>query len=264
MHHALFIPPFGELADPARLIELAVAAEAHGWDGLFLWDHVLRPPAEPQEIADVWIALAAVATATQVIRFGPMVTPIVRRRPHVLAKQALTLDHLSRGRLTLGLGLGVDTSGELSRFGEVVDPVERGAIVDEGAELLASYLAGQRVDHAGPHYRAGDVQLLPASHQQPRVPLWFAVRGRARRPVRRAARYEGLFAIEVDLETLAEISTLIVDERGSLDGFDLAVLAEPGLDLEACAALGATWAMWSFRPGATIDAVRSRIVAGPK
>src|SRR5680860_1151191 len=89
MRHALYLPPFGE----------------------------------PAEIADTWITLAAVASATERIRIGPMVTPIVRRRPQKLAREAVTLDHLSAGRLTLGLGLGVDTAGELSRFGEVVDPV---------------------------------------------------------------------------------------------------------------------------------------------
>jgi alkanesulfonate monooxygenase SsuD/methylene tetrahydromethanopterin reductase-like flavin-dependent oxidoreductase (luciferase family) len=263
MLHGLFLPPVGELAAPARLIELAVAAEEHGWDGFYLWDHVLRPGSEPQEIADVWIALAAVAATTTRMRLGPMVTPLVRRRPQVLAKQAVTVDHLSAGRLTLGLGLGVDSSGELSRFAEVTDPVLRGELLDEGAALLADLLAGARIVHHGRHFTADDVQLLPASRQQPRLPMWFAARGTARRPVRRAADYEGLFAIEVDLDELREITAVIRATRGTLDGFDLAVLAQPPLDLPACASLGATWAMWSFRPGATAREVLARIATGP-
>ena len=108
MKHALFLPPFGALADPGRLVQHAVAAEGAGWDAIFLWDHVLRRPEEPQEIADPWVAMAAIAAATTRIRIGPMVTPITRRRPIKLARETTTLDHLSSGRLTLGLGLGVD------------------------------------------------------------------------------------------------------------------------------------------------------------
>ena len=117
MKHALTLPPFGALADPAALVEHAIAAENAGWDAVFLWDHILRRPGEPQDIADPWVAIAAIAMATSRIRIGPMVTPITRRRPIKLAREATTLDHLSRGRLTLGLGLGVDTSRELSGFG---------------------------------------------------------------------------------------------------------------------------------------------------
>lgn len=121
MQHALSVAPFGELVDPKAMVDLAVAAEAAGWDGLYLWDHVHRDPAEVAEISDVWVTLAAVATATESIRIGPMVTPLSRRRMSTLIRQTVTLDHLSNGRLTLGIGLGVDTDGELTRFGEVTD-----------------------------------------------------------------------------------------------------------------------------------------------
>ena len=113
--HALTLPPYGELADPFMLVEVAVAAERAGWDAVFLWDHVLRREGDPQETADPWVAMAAIAVATERVRIGPMVTPITRRRPIKLARETTTLDHLSRGRLTLGLGLGVDTTRELER-----------------------------------------------------------------------------------------------------------------------------------------------------
>src|SRR6266496_6470093 len=107
MKRAIDVPPFGELADPRVLAELAVAAEERGWDGFFVWDHVAyRAPV--RAVADPWVALSAVASATQRLRLGPMVTPLSRRRVQKLARETVTLDHLSRGRLTLGVGLGSD------------------------------------------------------------------------------------------------------------------------------------------------------------
>jgi alkanesulfonate monooxygenase SsuD/methylene tetrahydromethanopterin reductase-like flavin-dependent oxidoreductase (luciferase family) len=263
VRHALFLPPFGELAEPNAVVDLAVAAEAHGWDGLFLWDHVLRPPSEPPEIADVWVTLAAVASATHTIRIGPMVTPVVRRRPQKLAREAVSVDRLSGGRLTLGLGLGVDTGGELSKFGEVVDARERGDILDEGAALLVELWSGEEVHHRGPHFVADGVRFLPRPVQQPRIPMWFAARGDARKPVRRAARYDGLFPIEMDADGVARAAELVAAERGGLDGFDIAVRADGDTALDAFARAGATWAMWDFEPGDPVPAIRARIAAGP-
>jgi alkanesulfonate monooxygenase SsuD/methylene tetrahydromethanopterin reductase-like flavin-dependent oxidoreductase (luciferase family) len=263
VRHALFLPPFGELADPNAVVDLALAAEAEGWDGLFLWDHVLRPPHEPPEIADVWVTLAAVAQATDTIRLGPMVTPIVRRRPQKLAREAVSVDRLSAGRLILGLGLGVDTGGELSKFGETVDPVARGDVLDEGAALLVDLWSGEEVHHRGTHFTADGVRFLPRPVQQPRIPLWFAARGDARKPVRRAARYDGLFPIETDADGVARAADLVARERGSLDGFDIAVRADPSTPLGAYAQAGATWAMWEFGPGDPVAGIRARIAAGP-
>ena len=264
MQHALYLPPFGPLAEPRVLMEMAERAERAGWDGLFLWDHILRPDTEPQEIADVWIALAAVAIASTTLRIGPMVTPPTRRRPQVLVREAITLDRLSNGRVTLGLGLGVDTSGELSRFGELTDAAARGDALDEAGALIAALLSGERVRHGGSYYVADDVQFLPSSLQRPRLPMWFAARGAAPRPVRRAARYDGVFAIEIDTDGLQRVVDLVREERGTLDGFDIAVTASPSVDLAEWEQLGATWAMWSFRPGAAIADIWHRVDAGPR
>ncbi len=263
MRHALYLPPFGPLAEPRALVEIAVAAEQSGWDGIFLWDHVLRPPTEPAEIADPWVVLAAIAAATDRLRLGPMVTPLVRRRPQVLARQAVTLDRLAAGRLTLGLGLGVDHGGELSAFGEVTDLRARGDLLDEGAALLCDLWSGHEVHHDGPYFTADGVCFAPPPLQQPRIPLWFAARGGARRPVRRAARYDGLFPIEVDLDGFRSMLDVVGEERGSLEGFDVAVLAHPGIDVGAFAAAGATWAMWSFLPGESVADVLADAVKAP-
>ncbi|MFW2381138.1 MAG: LLM class flavin-dependent oxidoreductase, partial [Acidimicrobiales bacterium] len=249
MRHALTIPPYGDLADPSALVELSVVSEQAGWDAVFLWDHVLRRPDDPQETADPWVAMAAMATATKRIRLGPMVTPITRRRPIKLARECTTLDHLSGGRLTLGLGLGVDTTRELSAFGEVVDARERGARLDEGAELLCQMWSGEEVDFHGVHFIADRVTVLPRPVQQPRIPMWFAARGSARKPVLRAARYDGLYPIEVTETDLRAMLDLVAQERGSLDGFDVIVRPTDELPYRLLEDLGVSWAITGPAPG---------------
>jgi alkanesulfonate monooxygenase SsuD/methylene tetrahydromethanopterin reductase-like flavin-dependent oxidoreductase (luciferase family) len=210
---------------------------------------VLRRAGEPQEAADPWVAMAAIAVATERIRIGPMVTPITRRRPVKLAREAITLDHLSSGRLTLGLGLGVDTTRELSAFGEVVDARTRGERLDEGVELLCAFWTGEEVDFHGKHFLADHVTVLPRPVQRPRIPLWFAARGGARKPVRRAARYDGLYPIEVDDAILADMLDVVRDERGSLDGFDVIARPQDPAQYARFAEYGVTWAITGPLPG---------------
>jgi alkanesulfonate monooxygenase SsuD/methylene tetrahydromethanopterin reductase-like flavin-dependent oxidoreductase (luciferase family) len=292
LKHAVHLPPVGEFADPRVQADLAVAAEECGWDGFFLWDHLLRPPTEPPEVADTFVALAAVASATSRIRLGPMVTPLARYGPQRLARACVTLDHLSAGRLTLGLGLGHDRWGELRPFGEPTDPRERAELLDEGVEVLTALWSGEDVRHRGRHYVADRVRFLPVPVQRPRIPLWFAARGDARRPVRRAARYEGLFPVDVSPDQLGRMLDIVIAERSrggttppdktrggttppdktrggttppdkrSLEGFDVAVSIPPGGDPEAYAALGVTWVMWAFQPADSVTAVRAVIEAG--
>jgi len=247
MKYAISVPPFGELADPSFLVEAAVAAEEQGLDGLFLWDHVLRPDTDPAEILDPWVVLGAQALATERIRLGPMVTPLTRRRPIKLAREAITVDHLSNGRLTLGLGLGVDSGGELSRFGEVAEAKARGDRLDEGVALLTAMWSGEPVQHQGPAFQADGVTVLPRPVQLPRIPLWFAARGGSgMRPVRRAAKYDGMVPIEVDGDQLSRLLDVVIAERGSLDGFDTMVSANVPPD-EA----GRRGATWSYRSTST-------------
>lgn len=251
MKHAIFLPPTGELADPSVFRELAPAAEAAGWDGLFLWDHVLRSPDEPGAVADPWICFAVAAMSTNRIRLGPMVTPVTRRRPLKLAREAIGIDQLSGGRLTLGLGLGVDRHGELSRLGDVVDAKIRGQRLDEGIELLKRFWTGDPVTFEGEHFVADGVTILPTPVQQPHPPMWFAARGDARKPVRRAAKHQGLFPVDVDVDQLGAMMDLIAEERGTLDGFDVAVRANSADEYRAFADTGATWMLTPLDPGIT-------------
>jgi hypothetical protein len=146
MRYGVSVPNVG---DPARLLDLAVTCESAGWDGFFLWDHLqldatVRPPA-----LDPWVLMGAIAATTSTVRLGALVTPVARRRPWKLAKEITTLDHLSGGRLIVGVGLGVPPDAEYAAFGESPDPRVHAAKLDEGlvarpAEELASPLPPNR------------------------------------------------------------------------------------------------------------------------
>ena len=138
----IYLAPFDELADPPLLVDLAVRAEQRSWDGVFLWDHILwKSPV--RAVADAWVALSAIAARTRHIRLGPLVTPLSRRRVHKVARETATLDHLSHGRLILGVGLGASTNNELEQFGEIVDPRERARRLDDGLMRLTEFWAGE-------------------------------------------------------------------------------------------------------------------------
>jgi alkanesulfonate monooxygenase SsuD/methylene tetrahydromethanopterin reductase-like flavin-dependent oxidoreductase (luciferase family) len=94
LRSALWLPIFDGLADPAVVARLAAEAEEVGWHGVFVWDH-LRWRAPVRQVADPWITLAAIATATEHLRLGPMITPLARRRPSKVARETATLDRLS-------------------------------------------------------------------------------------------------------------------------------------------------------------------------
>ena len=263
MLHALHVAPFGELAEPSVLVDLATAAEEHGWDAVYLWDHVYRDPARTTVIGDAWVSMAAMITATERIWTGPLVTPLARRRPHVVARQSVALDRLSGGRFVMGLGLGVDRGGELSRFGELTDAVARGDQLDEGAELLLAFWSGEPVTFDGRYFTADGVQFRPGPVRGARMPLWFAARGDARRPLRRAARLgDGVHAIEMDHDQFRRALDLVVAERGSLDGFDVATNVEPGDSGDQWAEMGVTWIIHEFAETATAAEVHTVIGRG--
>jgi alkanesulfonate monooxygenase SsuD/methylene tetrahydromethanopterin reductase-like flavin-dependent oxidoreductase (luciferase family) len=265
MRHALFFPPFDALANPRLVADLAADAEAAGWDGVFLWDHLIY--SEPvEQILDPWICLAAVAMSTERILLGPMVTPLARRRPAVVARQAVTLDHLSRGRLVLGFGLGDDwRTREMSRFGEESDPAARAALLDEHLEVLTGLLSGRPVEHAGPHYRAEGVTFQPTPYRPEGIPIWMAARWPNRAPVRRAARYDGLFVIQCEEPAQLEEVRSWLDEAGTAESFELVANGGPDIDPGPWAQAGATWWLTQLGPyRLDLAEVRRVVSAGPR
>jgi alkanesulfonate monooxygenase SsuD/methylene tetrahydromethanopterin reductase-like flavin-dependent oxidoreductase (luciferase family) len=248
---AIFAAPFDELADPRLLARLAADAEAAGWDGFFLWDHIVYS-APTSAVLDPWIVMAAIAMTTERLITGPLVTPLSRRRPHKLARETVTLDLLSAGRLVLGVGLGSDRHGELSPFGDVAVPREQARLLDDGLVKLEDYWAGT---------------FLPRPVQRPRIPIWAAARWPARKPVRRAARLDGLFPVELpDPDALAQLRDEIAEQRrqeGISGPFDLVVTGQPGTDPAPWEAAGATWTLTGFGAQPRLADVRAAIAAGP-
>ena len=266
LRRGLFLPPFDALASPRVMADLGQAAEQAGWDGLFVWDHLLY--SEPvRAISDPWIVLAAIASRTSRIMLGPMVTPLPRRRPAVVARQAVALDELSQGRLILGLGLGDDGGvGELSRFGEETDAVARGAALTEGLEVLTGLLSGAPVQHRGARYVADDVTFRPAPARPGGIPIWLASRWPSRRPVRRAARFDGLFTIGLDAPgNLRTLTDWVGQARMRPEPFELVVHGAPGDDPAPWAAAGATWFLTQLGPyHLELAQVRAVVDAGPE
>lgn len=249
MRSGLFLPLFDELADPAMVARLAAEAEEAGWHGVFVWDQVRwgKPVAG---VADPQITLAAIATATERIRFGPMVTPLARRRPVKVARETATLDRLSGGRLTLGVGLGSDRfASEFSITGEELDDRRRARMLDESLEILVAAWSGAPVQHRGEHYTVAGMRFLPRPVQRPGVPVWVAGYYGNSKPLRRAARHQGIFPLGFDhpdqlAETVAEVTALRKATGVGGDAaepYDVVVALPPGSDPAPYAAVGATW-----------------------
>ncbi len=194
MRCSINIPNFGDFADPQAVATVAVAAEQAGWDALFVWDHVVhdKRARRDQPFGDPWILLTAAALATSQLRLGTLVTPVARRRPEQLARQVATLDALSGGRMIFAAGLGGPIDDEFGSFGDTTDPMVLAERLDEGLELLQRYWSGEAVNHHGRHYQVRDVTLLPATVQRPRPPVWIGGFWPHRRPMRRAARWDGV------------------------------------------------------------------------
>jgi len=271
----VFLPPFAEYAAPQRVMALATRAEAAGWDGFFLWDHMLAAPG--MAVADAWVTMAAVATVTTRMRIGALVTPLPRRRPWVLSREMVTLDQLCDGRLIAGIGLGDDGWSEFSAFGEEVDPVVRGEMLDEALELLQRFLSGEAVRFHGRHYDVDTNALLPTPRQQS-LPIWGACRWPIRKPLERIAKLQGCFPIfphrgappPPEPSDIVAIREALAD-RGARPDMDIAVrcamAVEDALRLrETVAALegsGVTWILEAFAPGARPEDVERIVSDGP-
>ena len=264
---AVWLPLFDELADPLCIARLAARAEAAGWHGFFVWDHLSwRQPIT--SVADPWITLAAIAAATTSLRIGPMVTPLARRRPAKLARETATLDRLSAGRLILGAGLGSDRfGGEFSKTGDETDDRTRAAMLDEALGILTAAWTGHPVRHRGRHYVVDDITFLPRP-TQPTIPIWVAGFPDKPRPLLRAAGYQGYFAVNLrSPEDIAQAAAAIAAHRGAASepsGYDIVAPRPPGTDFTAYQDAGATWWLTDFDPTTiTVADVRGVIDDGP-
>lgn len=257
MKYCITLPNAGPLGDARSVGDLAAMAEDAGWDAVFMEDYIVHHMA-PGELAtyDPWIALAAAAMRTTRIRIGMTVTPLPRRRPWKVAREALTLDHLSNGRMILGVGSGAPhMDWSFSRFGEALDDRTRAELLDEGLEVITGLWSGAPFSHAGKHYRVSDVTFVPKPVQKPRIPIWVGGAWPNRGPIRRAARYDCYVGYRVNPdgplspEDIRAIKARIDSLRTSDAPFDIGAggygrsddADEARAAIRACAEAGATW-----------------------
>ena len=174
---------------PRTVAKLAKLAEESGWDGCFLGDAIWT--------LDPMINLAAAAMTTSHIRLGTMITPVPLRIPWKLASESLALDHLSEGRLTLGLGAGAVWMGWNAFPDEVSDTRARAEMLDETIDILTLLYQRKQFDYDGNHYHLKLTQLdlqhyPPRPIQQPRVPLWCVGLWPHKKSMQRVLKCDGM------------------------------------------------------------------------
>lgn len=255
-----FVVPW---ADAREVGDLAAAAEAAGWDGLFVW--------EPVWGVDAWVSLAVAALRTSTIRLGTMLTPLPRRKPWELAGQVATVDRLSGGRVILTVGLGAPSSG-YEAFGEVVDRRERAERLDEGLAILRGLWRGQPFHHDGTHYRLtpSDFPAIGNTVDPAGVPIWCVGALGSPRSMARALACDGLVP---QVTGGGEARQCTLDELRGVEvptGRPYDVVVEGAGSEHAPAAwatAGATWwleSMWgAIGEADPVGAAMDRLVAGP-
>jgi alkanesulfonate monooxygenase SsuD/methylene tetrahydromethanopterin reductase-like flavin-dependent oxidoreductase (luciferase family) len=279
VRHGLEICCGGAALTVSTLVELGRLAERSGWDGVFLEDYLIHYGGDDPPTYDPWLVLATVAAHTGRVLLGTTVTALPRRRPAKLAREVLTLDHLSGGRALVAVGVGDPGDRGLAAFGEQTDLKTRAAMLDEGIGLLLGLLGGDRVEHRGAHYRAAGVTMRPAPVQSPRVPVWVGGSTQAGAVLRRAARADGIVPYKVtdtadwaDLtpDEVHELAAALPATRSDGQPFDVAIggrrrrtdeRAERAY-LTELAAAGATWWL-EFVPAADPAMMRAAVARGP-
>jgi len=268
-----------EGGDVHTIGELTQEAEAAGWDGVFIADALAIEtkdfPAFPW--FDPWVVLAVMAMRTERIRIGTMITPVSRRRPWKLARETVTLDHLSNGRLILGVGLGAaEHDGGFYKVGEAMDLKVRAQRLDEGLAIMAGLWSGQPFSFSGEHYHVEEMTMLPPPVQSPRIPIWVVGVWPKPKSMQRALRWDGIIPQKyksMARMTPTEIQTMkqFIDEhRSQTTPFDIIVGGTtPGGDhkravkkVRPFAKAGATWWLESVMTFSWDD-LRARIKQGP-
>lgn len=255
---------------PRQIAALAHEAEDTGWDGVFTYDAIAIGT---DDLYDPWTLLAALAMTTTRVTLGAIVFAPTRRRPWKLAREALTVDHLSGGRLVVPVGLGALDDLGFANVGEVTAARDRAAILDETLEILAGLWTGGPFEHHGARYAFGPMTLLPRPVQQPRIPIWVVAVWPHRRSIERALRWDGMV---LQTDDPSEVAAIAADARrrraelGRPEPFEL--VAQGSSPPEAVAAgaavrpladAGATWWIEADWHEPTLERVRARVLAGP-
>lgn len=279
MRYGLGLANAGAGNDPCALAEFAHLAEENGWDGIFLEDYIVHWSGCNTPTYDPWVVLAAMALRTKRIRLGTQVTVPARRRPWKLAREAVTLDHLSKGRLILGVGLGDSSDISFTHFGEMTDAKQRAEMLDETLDILVGLWSGQPFSYRGKYYQVNEVTFSPTPIQIPRIPIWIGGRWPFKGPTQRAARWDGacLFKHTDDGHWQVMTPTDVIELRAYIEGvrpgsapYDIVVCGGKRQDnweqereyIGSVAEAGATWWM-EWIPPAPIEIMHGCIERGP-
>ncbi len=265
--------------------DLASEAEAAGWDGIFIPDALsIETQGFPaSDWFDPWIALALIAQQTQRIKLGTMITALPRRRPWQLAREVLTLDHLSNGRMILSVGLGAaEDDGGFYKVGEAMELKVRAQKLEEGLEIIGGLWKGEPCTFKGEHFQVQEMTMLPKPVQSPRIPLWVVGVWPKKKSVNRALRWDGIILQKyredknsyplLTADDLREVAQYIAEHRHEKSPFEIITGAStPGKHRKKALAIvrpfaeaGATWwleSMWTTSPDN--NKVLTRIKQGP-
>ncbi|HEX5467114.1 MAG TPA: LLM class flavin-dependent oxidoreductase [Candidatus Limnocylindrales bacterium] len=261
--------------DAREQVELAAAAEAAGWDGVFTYDAIAIGD---DPLYDPWTLLAAMAVRTSRVRLGAIVFAPTRRRPWKLAREAITIDQLSGGRLILPVGLGALDDAGFGAVGEVTATPERAAILDETLAILDGLWSGEPFAFGGAHYRFPALTFRPRPIQRPRIPIWVVGAWPSERSMARTLRWDGAVLQVASSEEIAAAAAWLAAHGAGTPTtprsdatFELVAQGHTPPDPEAAgahvapvAAAGATW--WiegDWRPERTLATVRQRVDSGP-
>lgn len=268
-----FITSWGSISD---YVTMAQEAEEYGWDGIFVWDDIA---VGSRGVFDPWVALGAMAAVTDTIILGAMVFSLARRRPWKVARETLTLDNLSNGRLVIPVGLGGTWDGGYARV-NTEDPAlrVRAERLDECLDILQLAWTGEVVSYQGKHYQMEDLQFQPPPLQQPRIPIWPVGAWPYAKSMGRAAELDGIVAYDksdgapdhITADAVTNIQLWLEDNRDSTGPFDIITEGETtGTDqdqalLEPLAEAGATWFIESrWEEHESADTLLERIRQGP-
>lgn len=260
-----------------QILEMAVAAEESGWDGFFTWDGI---SISPVDTFDPWSLLGALAVTTSTITLGAMIFPLSRRRPWKVAREAITVDHLSHGRLVIPVGLGAaDDDGGFSRVsGELTSRKQRAELLDDTLAILDRAWTGEPFSYEGTHHKVDNLVFRPKPVQQPRIPIWVVAMYPSLKSMNRAIEWDGILPTfkgaqpmeQMKPETVRDVAAWIGEHRTSTQPFDIVlegvtsgVPAEDRQQLQPLADAGATWWVESRWDDTRPEALLARIRQGP-
>jgi len=260
-------------ATPRTVAKLSQLAEESGWDGVFLGDAIW--------CEDPMIGLAAAAMTTSRIRLGTMITPVPLRIPWKLASESVALDHLSGGRLTLGLGAGAVWMGWQAFPDEVTDNKSRAEMLDETIDILSLLYQRKQFDYNGQHYHLkltllDELYYPPKPVQQPRIPLWCVGIWPYEKSMGRALKCDGVIAEkrnkdnkpeDVTPQDVREIKAYVDANRTLSTPFDIVLngstadldRAQTQEKLQPLIEAGATWwieGLWDASEEKAVERIR--------